>query len=193
LRIRKISLPVIISTTILSVGLIVLVDEFDRLSSLLFTPPEFLDQMGYMLKFDSFGVALFLMFGLVLLAPLGEELIFRGFLQQFLEEYWQDITRAVLVTSLFFAIIHLNPFWLIQIYVLGVMLGYLAWKTGSIWAGFILHAANNFVALMFTNYDESLTGFYIWKGHVAPWILLLGILCIYYGFISLNKTAKVQA
>ncbi|MFQ6677391.1 MAG: lysostaphin resistance A-like protein [Fidelibacterota bacterium] len=192
LRIRKISLPVIISTAILSVGLIIMVDEFDRLSGLLFTPPEFLDQMGVMLKFDSLSVALFLMFGLVLLAPLGEELIFRGFLQQFLEEYWQDITRAVLVTSLFFAIIHLNPFWLIQIYILGVMLGYLAWKTGSIWAGFILHASNNFIALMFTNYDESLSGFYTWNGHVAPWILLLSIICIYYGFTSLNKTTRVQ-
>ncbi|MCH7612984.1 MAG: CPBP family intramembrane metalloprotease [Candidatus Marinimicrobia bacterium] len=193
LRIRKISFPVIITSTILSIGLIVIVDEFDRLSSSLFTPPEFLNQMGTMLKFDSFGMALFLMFGIVLLAPLSEELLFRGFLQKFLEEHWQDITRAVLVTSLFFALIHLNPFWLIQIYVLGVMLGYLAWKTGSIWAGFILHAANNFVALMFTNYDESLVGFYTWNGHVAPWILLLGVICIYYGFTGLNKTAKVQA
>jgi len=193
LRIRKISSPVIIASTVLSIGLIIIVDEFDRLSSLFFTSPDFLDQMGTMLKFDSFGTAIFLMFGIVLLAPLGEELLFRGFLQKFLEEYWQDITRAVLATSLFFAVIHLNPFWLIQIYALGVMLGYLVWKTGSIWASFILHAANNFIALMFTNYDESLTGFYTWNGHVAPWILLLGIICIYYGFTWLNKTVKVQS
>jgi len=193
LRIRKISLPVIIASTVLSIGFIVMVDEFDRLSSSLFSPPEFLNQMGTLLRFDSFGMALFLVFGIVFMAPLSEELLFRGFLQKFLEEHWQDITRAVLVTSLFFALIHLNPFWLIQIYVLGIMLGYLAWKTGSIWAGFILHAINNFVALMFTNYDESLAGFYVWNGHVAPWILLLGAFCIYYGFVGLNKTAEVIA
>ncbi len=104
LRIRKISFPVIIASTVLSIGLIVIVDEFDRLSSLLFTPPEFLNQMGTLLKFDSFGMALFLMFGIVLLAPLSEELLFRGFLQKFLEEHWQDITRAVFVTSLFFCV-----------------------------------------------------------------------------------------
>ncbi|HIA24139.1 MAG TPA: CPBP family intramembrane metalloprotease, partial [Candidatus Marinimicrobia bacterium] len=182
LRIRKLPFPVILSTLVLSLGIIILVDEFDRIASLLFTPPEYLDQLGYMLKFDSFNMAVFLMFGIVVLAPLGEEILFRGFLQKFLEEHWQDVTRAVLVTSLFFAIIHLNPFWLIQIYILGVILGFLAWRTGSIWAGFILHAANNLVALLFTNYNQVLDDIYTWQGHVAPWILLIGVGCIYVGF-----------
>jgi membrane protease YdiL (CAAX protease family) len=146
-----------------------------------------------MLKFDSFNMAVFLMFGIVVLAPLGEEILFRGFLQKFLEEHWQDVTRAVLVTSLFFAIIHLNPFWLIQIYMLGVILGFLAWRTGSIWAGFILHAANNLVALLFTNYNQVLDDIYTWQGHVAPWILLIGVGCIYVGFNWLNKTTKVYS
>ena len=193
LRIRKLPFPVILSTLVLSLGIIILVDEFDRIASLLFTPPEYLDQLGYMLKFDSFNTAVFLMFGIVVLAPLGEEILFRGFLQKFLEEHWQDVTRAVLVTSLFFAIIHLNPFWLIQIYMLGVILGFLAWRTGSIWAGFILHAANNLVALLFTNYNQVLDDIYTWQGHVAPWILLIGGGCIYVGFNWLNKTTKVYS
>jgi membrane protease YdiL (CAAX protease family) len=138
-------------------------------------------------------MAIFLMFGIVVLAPLGEELLFRGFLQKFLEEHWNDVTRAVLVTSLFFAIIHLNPFWLIQIYVLGILLGYLAWRTGSIWAGFILHAANNFMALIFTNYSQVLDKFYTWHGHVAPWFLLMGIVCVYIGFNWLNQSLKVRS
>ena len=193
LRIRKLPFPVILSTLVLSLGIIILVDEFDRIASLLFTPPEYLDQLGYMLKFDSFNMAVFLMFGIVVLAPLGEEILFRGFLQKFLEEHWQDVTRAVLVTSLFFAIIHLNPFWLIQIYILGVILGFLAWRTGSIWAGFILHAANNLVALLFTNYNQVLDDIYTWQGHVAPWILLIGVGCIYVGFNWLNKTTEVYS
>ena len=193
LRIKKISSPIVLATVIFSIGIIVLVDEFDRIASLLFSPPEYLDQIGYMLKFDSFNMAIFLMFGIVVLAPLGEELLFRGFLQKFLEEHWNDVTRAVLVTSLFFAIIHLNPFWLIQIYVLGILLGYLAWRTGSIWAGFILHAANNFMALIFTNYSQVLDKFYTWHGHVAPWFLLMGIVCVYIGFNWLNQSLKVRS
>jgi hypothetical protein len=40
LRIRKLPFPVILSTLVLSLGIIILVDEFDRIASLLFTPPE---------------------------------------------------------------------------------------------------------------------------------------------------------
>ncbi len=188
LRIQKVAPAALLATVVLSIGIIIIVDEFDRLASLLFTPPEYMNNLSSMLQFNSFGMALFLTAGIVLLAPLGEELLFRGFLQQFLEQYWQDITRAVLVTSLFFAIIHMNPFWLIQIYILGLMLGYLTWRTGSIWAGFILHSANNFVALMFSNFDTNLAGIYTWHGHVAPWFLVLGIACVYLGFTWLNQT-----
>jgi len=190
LRLKRLSTPIILATFVLSLGIIIAVDEFDRIASLFFSPPEYLDQLGYMLKFDSFNMAVFLIFGIVILAPLGEELLFRGFLQKFLEEHWQDVTRAVLITSLFFAIIHLNPFWLIQIYLLGVLLGYLAWRTGSIWSSFILHAANNLMALLFTNYDQTLDGFYTWHGHVAPWILLIGAGCLYFGFNRLHSLTK---
>ena len=192
LRIRSISLHTTMTAVVFSIGIIILVDEFDRLASMLFSPPEYLDQLGEMLKFNSVGVAIFLIFGIAVLAPLGEELLFRGFLQKFLEEHWQDVTRAVLVTSLFFAVIHMNPFWLIQIYILGVLLGFLAWKTGSIWAGFILHAANNLMALLFTNFDDSISAVYTWHGHVAPWIIVFGIICIYYGFTQLNKSAVLD-
>lgn len=192
LRIRAISLNTTIITLIFSLGIIILVDEFDRLAGMFFSPPEYLDQLGNMLQFNSFGTAIFLIFGIAVLAPLGEELLFRGFLQKFLEDHWQDVTRAVLVTSLFFAVIHMNPFWLIQIYILGVLLGFLAWKTGSIWAGFILHAANNLMALLFTNFDEAISGIYTWNGHVAPWIILVGIVCVYFGFKQLNRTHMVK-
>jgi membrane protease YdiL (CAAX protease family) len=76
---------------------------------------------------------------------------------------------------------------------LGVILGFLAWRTGSIWASFILHAANNLVALLFTNYNQVLDDIYTWLGHVAPWILLIGVGCIYVGFNWLNKTTKVYS
>ena len=61
---------------------------------------------------------LFLFLAVVVMAPIGEEVVFRGFLQSFREQ-WKDVTRAVLITSLFFAMIHFNPYWTIQIYLLG--------------------------------------------------------------------------
>jgi len=66
LRLQRLSLPIVLATLVLSFGIIIAVDEFDRIASLLFTPPEYLDQLGYMLKFDSFNMAIFLIFGIVI-------------------------------------------------------------------------------------------------------------------------------
>ena len=74
----------------------------------------------------------------VIVAPIGEEMVFRGFLQRFLETSWRDITRAILVSSLFFTLIHFNPYWAIQIYLMGLVLGYLSWLTKSIYPSFFL-------------------------------------------------------
>ena len=129
---------------------------------------------------------IFLFLAVVIVAPIGEEIVFRGFLQKFLEKYWKDITRAVLVTSLFFAMIHFNPFWTIQIYLLGVILGFLAWKTNSVIPSIVLHIINNGSAFILTNIGEGTMGFYLWKDNVSPIFILLAVFLIYKGLEGIN-------
>ena len=140
LRLNSISLSTLISAICISMGLIPVVDEMDRILSFVFGAEEELAQLTDILIIDYSFIGILLSTTIVVLAPFGEELLFRGFLQKKLEESWKDITRAVLVTSLFFAFIHMNPVWIIQIYLLGVILGYLAWKTGSILTSLVLHS-----------------------------------------------------
>ena len=160
LRLNSISLSTLISAICISMGLIPVVDEMDRILSFVFGTEEELAQLTDILIIDYSFIGILLSTTIVVLAPFGEELLFRGFLQKKLEESWKDITRAVLVTSLFFAFIHMNPVWIIQIYLLGVILGYLAWKTGSILTSLVLHSLNNGAALVLTNYSESINPYY---------------------------------
>ena len=129
----------------------------------------------------------FLFLAVVIVAPIGEEIVFRGFLQKFLEDYWKDITRAVLVTSLFFAMIHFNPFWTIQIYLLGIVLGFLAWKTKSVIPSIILHSVNNGSAYILSIFDDTSLNIYLWNDNVSPAFILLGFYFIYIGLQSLYK------
>jgi hypothetical protein len=138
---------------------------------------------------DSSGFAIISIFTIAIVAPVFEEMIFRGFLQKFLEEKWQDPTRAILVTSLFFTLVHMNPFWAIQIYLLGIVLGFLAWKTGSIIPGIILHALNNGLALFFFKAKDSIDPVYLWGGHVSPLFLIPAIMILVLGFKQLIKTS----
>lgn len=193
LRLNPIGAPVLLPVLLVSVGVIILADEYDRLVSLLFPPPDFLLGIESLLVMDSLGIALITILTIVIIAPVAEELIFRGFLQKFLEEAWQDPTRAILITSLFFAVIHMNPYWATQIYFLGVVLGYLAWRTGSIIPGIILHSLNNVFALAFITLAPSEDSVYLWNGHVAPMVLILSLVGVAIGFRWLNNAAKVTS
>ena len=181
LRIKTISLPTIKNTLIFSSGVLIAFDTLDRIIHKFIPAPEYIIDLGEIMRPDSTLGYIFLFLAIVIVAPIGEEILFRGFLQKFLEEYWKDITRAVLVTSLFFAMIHFNPFWTIQIYMLGVILGFLAWKTKSVISSILLHIVNNGSAFILTNIDESTIDFYLWKDQVSPIFILLAVFLIYKG------------
>ena len=100
----------------------------------------------------------------------------------------KDITRAVLVTSLFFAMIHFNPYWTIQIYLLGVILGFLSWKTKSVIPSIILHSINNGMAFILTVSDEYNVDFYLWGNYVSPVFIIIAIYLSYYSINKINQT-----
>ena len=186
LRIKRVSLPTIKNTLIFSTGVLIAFDTLDRIIHKFIPPPDYIIDLGEIMKPDSTLGYIFLFLAVVIVAPIGEEIVFRGFLQRFLEKYWKDITRAVLVTSLFFAMIHFNPFWTIQIYLLGVILGFLAWKTKSVIPSIILHIVNNGSAFILANINEGALDFYLWNEQVSPFFILIAVFLIYKGLERIN-------
>jgi hypothetical protein len=180
---------IITATAVFSIGIIIIGDEIDRVIAIILPQPDFFRLISEQLRIQSLGSAILITLLVVFLAPLVEEIIFRGFLQKFLEERWRDITRAVLITSLFFAVIHLNPYWLIQIYFLGLILGYLAWFTGSIIPPLILHAVNNAFALALENIPTGTLPLYEWRGHVSPLFLGIAVISAVLGYKMLHAAA----
>lgn len=187
LRLNPISSFTVLMSVLFSIGLIILSDELDKIVQIFIPAPEYIVDLNGLLRPDTMLGFILLFVAVAIIAPLGEELLFRGFLQQFLEKYWKDVTRAILVTALFFATIHMNPYWFIQIYFLGIMLGFLAWKTGSVFPPLILHGLNNSFAMIASFADMGENNLYLWNGHVAPWILILAVVCVVFGFSNINR------
>ncbi len=100
-----------------------------------------------------------------------EEILFRGFalrpLEKKLGPKW-----AVLITSLAFAIVHLDFIRLIPTFILGVAFGFVAVKTRSIFPSIILHTLNNSVAILFP-YDKFLT-----YGYMIP-VFIISLLVVF--------------
>lgn len=83
---------------------------------------------------------------LAVVAPITEELLFRGvFLRAFLKRH--SATKAIVVTSLMFALIHLNPWQAIPAFILGLAFAAMDIRTGSILPSVISHAIYNFLVL----------------------------------------------
>lgn len=83
-----------------------------------------------------------LVVGVALLAPLGEELLFRGYLMRvFKARHGKGV--ALFLTSALFAIVHFNPASLFALFSLGVVFGLLRLWTGSIWPAILAHAVQN--------------------------------------------------
>lgn len=92
-----------------------------------------------------------------LLAPLSEEVVFRGAILRALLG-WAGRSNAtaevpprqawlmIALSALLFSVAHMNPAQMLHAFVIGLLLGWMYWRTGSILPGLAFHWANNSVA-----------------------------------------------
>lgn len=85
-------------------------------------------------------------FTLCLLAPLVEELVFRGAILRALLGVFSRHWVAIAVSAAIFAIVHLNPAQMPHAFLMGLLLGWMYYRTGSILPGVVVHWVNNTVA-----------------------------------------------
>lgn len=86
--------------------------------------------------------AALLVTAVAVLAPLGEELLFRGYLLRVLGARY-GAAAGLVVTSLLFGLLHVNPASLLALFALGVLFGLLRLATGSIWPAILAHGLQN--------------------------------------------------
>jgi len=86
-----------------------------------------------------------MLFGTVILAPAGEEVLFRGFLFRGWARSPRSVWPAIVVISLLWAGLHIQYDWvgMLQIFVVGLFLGWTRWRSGSTLLTIALHALFN--------------------------------------------------
>jgi len=108
--------------------------------------------------------------GVIIGAPLAEELVFRGCLLPMLAERMR-LGWAIVIQAALFSFIHGDPIGFLPRFLLGVAFGLLWIYSGSLWAGIFAHALNNGVsALVFFGIGPETGDFAIgelWPGVAA--------------------------
>jgi len=135
-----------------AVSLAVLVGGWDLLSRTLGreVTPGF---MGEVLKSAQAGGALWLLvIAFCVAAPISEEVMARGFLYRGWSESRLGVPGAIFLSSLAWTSLHLQYDWFFfgEVFCIGLLLGYLRYRTGSTWLTIVLHGLNNTAATIQT-------------------------------------------
>lgn len=121
------------------------------------------------------GVSILL--ALVLVAPVTEELLFRGWLLQDLKEQY-GARRALVWSSLLFGLVHVQPAAVLYATLGGLVLGAVALRTKSTLASIAMHAGVNALPLLLPATLIRIEGFNTLTQrveHVHWWLLALGV------------------
>jgi membrane protease YdiL (CAAX protease family) len=166
---------------------------FESIKSFFDTLNEYVEETyGSLIKADSIFEASFVVVVIAITPAICEEVFFRGFVQKSFE-FRMKPAWAALITALFFALYHFNPYGLIPLIVLGFYLGYTSYVSNSIFIPVILHFLNNFFAVMlfFLFGEEELTSstpanFESLNFHFISFIVLLILFIIFTVYVKKN-------
>lgn len=91
----------------------------------------------------------------VIMAPIFEEIIFRGIIQKGLMNKGVEPWKAILLSSILFGIIHANPWQFVGATLLGFVLGLVYYKTKSLLLPMLLHGFNNLCSSVLIFYTKT--------------------------------------
>jgi len=89
------------------------------------------------------------LFMIAIIPAIGEELMFRGFIQNFIAKRL-NIHIAIFISAFIFSAIHMQFFGFLPRLAMGIFFGYLLYWSGSLWLPIFAHFVNNAVAVIIT-------------------------------------------
>lgn len=96
----------------------------------------------------------------VILAPIIEEVLFRGIIMHGLMKNYRS-WYAVLLSGVLFSVFHLNPWQMTYTFFLGLLLGWIMVRTKSLPLAILVHAINNLIVLLSITYNEQIQQHYL--------------------------------
>jgi uncharacterized protein len=89
---------------------------------------------------------------IIVAAPVGEELLFRGFMFRGFIHEPRDAVPGILVISLIWSMLHVQYDWFgaAQVFVIGLLFGFVRWRTGSTTLVILMHVLLNLESVVET-------------------------------------------
>ena len=132
-------------------GLVILSSQLDNLLNYILPMPEFLEDI-----FDSILTNEYMASSIILVGIMPaflEEMLFRGvILSGFKDNYSR--TKAIIMSSLLFGIVHLNPWQFVTAFIIGIISAWICLQTKSILPSIYMHLYNNMLAVLVMKFSD---------------------------------------
>lgn len=136
----------------------------------------------FLTEFNSLGQFIIVFIVVAVIPGIGEELIFRGILQNKFHLLFKNIHVAIIVTAILFSGFHMQFFGFVPRLFLGILFGYIYYWSGNLWYPIIGHFINNgFTLILIYLYQAGHIGIDIEVEDVYPLniILIFSVITIY--------------
>lgn len=154
-----------------------------------------MEMTQYLTEFDSVGMLILGLIVIAVIPGIGEELVFRGFLQNYFHRSSKNIHIAIWASAFLFSAMHMQFFGFVPRLLLGAFFGYLYYWSGNLTIPVIAHVFNNgFTLIMMYLHQQSITNIDIDSTESVPILyvatssILVLILLIYF-----RKVCMLQA
>ncbi|MDR1837372.1 MAG: CPBP family intramembrane metalloprotease [Treponema sp.] len=192
---NNVQLNLWIAVIVFMFGFVILSSELDNLLNYVLPMPEFLQDVFNSMLANEYIILSIILVGII--PAFVEEMFFRGvILSGFKENYSQK--KAIIVSSLLFGIIHLNPWQFVTAFIIGLISAWICLQTKSILPSIYMHLFNNMLSVLVMKYGGiiSIKGFntaYYERSFQPLWFNAVGIILTGIGvllFINSIKKAK---
>ena len=163
------------------IGLQLVIDFFLNIVAMVF--PGAMGDYSELIETVGIGEMTWISFlATVILAPVSEELLFRGLTLRFLRSAGVKFAIANVIQALFFGILHMNVVQGIYAFVVGLVLGYAAGKCRTVFLPILLHLCFNFAG---TFLSALLSGNSGWL--MQGILMVIGVLMLAGAYLLLGK------
>jgi membrane protease YdiL (CAAX protease family) len=184
-----------IAVIVFMFGFVILSSELDNLLNYILPMPEFLQDVFNSMLANEYIIISVILVGII--PAFVEEMFFRGIiLSGFKENYSHK--KAIIISSLLFGIIHLNPWQFVAAFIIGLISALICLQTKSILPSIYMHLFNNMLSVLVIKYGDiiSIKGFntaYYERAFQPLWFNAIGIIFTGIGvllFINSIKKSK---
>ncbi len=151
-------------------------------------------QEAALININSFSRYIISLIVIAFLPALFEEMFFRGCMQNLFTKWFKGPWIAILLTAIIFSLVHLSYYGFLVRFVLGAVLGFIFYYSGSLWLNILFHFLFNGIQVTML-YIFTMKGikegkdiensFPLWMGIIALFFLL-------YLFKQYKKTSELQ-